>query len=304
MNTTDNTTLVTAIYDNDYNSLIGGRGRGIHHYDSSLRNISNLNLPIIIYVDKKDFEMVDSVISQYMQNYKLIVYDLQQFEYSNQFLEFKKTIMRNIILNDRNEILCYNKAYWVMDAIEKNYFKTNKFLWIDSGLTHHGIIPEKVGGVELLIKIQKNHYYPINQNNIFSPKLGSNINNIIKKDKLLFCALPFQGNSEKLHYIAEKFYNKTNLPIITNHLVGGIFGGYSEKFIKFFNEYRTIIKLFIDEKIHVLEEQIFSSMYIANPDLFDLKKFTTWYFYSPGERTSMLDKDGDSFYKIFTKIYE
>lgn len=297
------TTFVTGIYGYGLTDLFGGRGRGINFFDSSLRNIANLGFPLIIYSDPKDVDNITSYISRYCKQYKVIPWELERFEFHSIFSEYKKSIFNNITLNDRNETLCYSKAYWVKDAIEKNYFNSDCYFWIDSGLTHHGIIPEKVGGVELMQNIPSSQYYPQNPNNIFSPKLGNNIEAIVQNNKLLFCALPFQGCSSLIYKGITTLYNK-EFSSISEHLVGGIFGGKQDIFLEFFNHYRHILKYFIEKRIHVLEEPIFSCMNVTHPELFDLHRFYTWHFYAPGERCSYLTEEGNSFYKIFTKIYE
>jgi hypothetical protein len=298
------TTLVSAIYGHGISSLYGGRGRDIRFYNSSLKNIANLGLPLVIYADERDIPTIDYFLSGYHKNYKLIPSSLDEFEFSQQFLDYKSTILNQIDINDRNEILCYSKAYWVKDAIEKNFFDTENFLWIDSGLTHHGIIPEKVGGVELFVDIPSSQYYPENTNNIFTPTLGQKLSNTIKDDKLFFCALPWAGSSELIRSTIAEYSGKADLPYICEHLIGGIFGGKKEKFLEFFTVYRDVLRYFIEHKIHVLEEPIFSGLYSLLPNMFDIRRFYTWYFYSPGERTHVLEQEGDSFYKVFTKILE
>jgi len=297
-------TFVTAIYGYGLASLFGGRGRHIHFYNTSLKNIANLGMPIVIYTDEQNAQTVEQFVSPYMKNFKIIPQPLEWFEYSKEVLDYKQSIIKHISLNDRNEILCYCKAYWVKDAIEKNYFNTDRFLWIDSGLTHHGIIPEKVGGVELFANIPPEQYYPHNPNNIFNPTLGQKLSATLKQDKLLFCSQPWQGDGSLVRRTICDYYKNESYPPITNHLIGGMFGGYKDKFLEFFNIYRNVLKFFIDKHVHVLEEPIFSAIYIAHKELFDLREFYTWYFYSPGERTHVLDREGESFYKIFTKIYE
>jgi len=297
-------TLVSAIYSHGISSIYGGRGRDITFYNSSLKNIANLDLPLVMYTDNESLPFVEHCLSTYYKNYKVIPYELQQFEFHDRFLEFKSEIINGIDINDRNEILCYSKAYWVKDAIERNIFNTDKYLWIDSGLTHHGIIPEKAGGVELYVDIPSEQYYPQNQNNIFTPVLGQKLINTVKNDKLLFCSLPWAGSSQTIRNTMIEFSGSADFQHISDHLIGGIFGGNKNCFLKFFNVYRNVLEFFINKKIHVLEEPIFSGMYAAYPDMFDARKFSTWYFYSPGERTHVLTEEGDSFYKIFTRILE
>ncbi len=297
------TTFVTGIYGYGLTDLFGGRGRGIHFFDSSLRNIANLGFPLIIYTDPKDVDNITSYISRYCKQYKVIPWELERFEFHSVFSEYKKSIFNTITLNDRNETLCYSKAYWVKDAIEKNYFNSDCYFWIDSGLTHHGIIPERVGGVELMQNIPASQYHPLNSNNIFCPKLGNNIEATVQNNKLFFCSLPFQGCSSLIHRGVSTLYDK-EFPSISEHLVGGIFGGKQDVFLEFFKHYRHILSYFIEKHIHVLEEPIFSCMNVSHPEFFDLHKFYTWHFYAPRERCSYLAEEGDSFYKIFTKIYE
>jgi hypothetical protein len=294
-------TFVTAIYNHNINTIYGGRGRDINFFDSSLRNIANLNMPIVIYASHEDAPGIEGRVSAYMKNFKVVPHDISGFEFCEAALEFKKKILHRISLNDRNETLCLSKAYWINDTIEKNYFPSDKYLWIDSGLTHHGIIPEKVGGVELMRRIPPAHYYPDNLNNIFTPILGEKLCNSVLQDKLFFCALPFQGDSMQFQHIMSEYCQK-NLPVLTQHLIGGLFGGCKEPFQQFFQIYRDVLKYFLTKDVHFLEEQIFSTIYSVYPELFSLHKFYTWHFYVPGERCSMLDKDGDSFYKIFTRM--
>jgi hypothetical protein len=295
------TTLVTAMYGYGVNSIYGGRGRHIQFYNTSLKNINNLNLPIVIYTDNDNFKIVENYISQYMQNYKIIPYELSSFEFAEPFLNYKNSILSNIDLNDRNHILCYNKAYWVKDAIKNNYFNTEKFLWIDSGLTHHGIFPEKVGGVELLANIPESQYFPFNANNIFCPSLGNKLDQTLTPGKIFSCALQLQGGDYHLKHIIK---NSLNVDVVGvgDHIIGGIFGGYKDTFLDFFNKYHVVLKYCINNNIQILEEPIFSCLQAVYPELFDVHRFTTWYFYSPGERTHMCEEECDSFYKIFTRL--
>lgn len=303
--------LVSAIYSNGVDSIVGGRGRNIDFYISSMRNIANLGHPFVLYTEPENVEKSEILLSPYFKYLKVIPYNLSNFIYYNKFIDWKKNNVNfNTYLNDRNEILCFLKSFWVKDTIDNNFFSDlnndQYFLWIDSGLTHHGIFPEKIGGLELLIKYNDDNYYPINQNNIFNPDLGLKLKQYINSiDKLFFCSLDWQGDSSRIISCLYKhnLINNTNLNyFIKEHLIGGIFGGQRELFIQFFNKYANLLKLFIDEGVHVYEEQIFSALNYIQPDMLHREKFDTWWFHSPGEPNSFLDSDANSFYKIFTKI--
>jgi hypothetical protein len=296
------TTLVTAIYSYGVNSLYGGRGRGIYFYNSVLYAISLLNLPIIIFAPQHEINEILSYTNSYLKNCKIIPYELDEFLYAQQFLDHKKEIISGIELNDRNHLLCYNKLFWLNDIAQKNPFNTEKFLWIDCGLFHHGIFPEKFGGVELAIKISPDLYYPKHSNSILNPKLGNKLDSFIQKDEIFACCYPIQGDTLKHEYIIEKIYN--NKYHISKHVIGGIFGGFKKDIEIFLKQFNSLLKVCIDEKILLLEEPLFSCIAAVTPNLFNMQTFQQWWFYSPGERTSYLSEEGDSFYKIFKRIYD
>lgn len=302
--------LVSAIYSNGVESIIGGRGRNIDFYLSSMRNIANLGLPFVLYTEPENVNKSYDLLSPFFQNLKIIPYELSNFIYYDKFIDWKiKNLNFNNYLNDRNEILCYLKSFWVKDTIENNFFSDinidQQYMWIDSGLTHHGIFPERVGGVELLVKYNDLVYYPNNQLNIFSPILGSKLQKYTQElSKLFFCSLDWQGDCSRILTCLHK-HNLTNkTEYIKEHLIGGIFGGKKQLFLDFFQQYYSLLDMFINEGIHLYEEQIFSALNFIDPELLHRERFNTWWFYSPGEPNSFLSSEQNSFYKIFTRIAE
>jgi len=298
-------TFVTCIYSNNPNSIIGGRGRDLSFFLPSLINISKLGFPLVLYTSPHLVERTfESLNGYFTAGLKVIGYDLEKFKHFDKFINWKKeNIDFKHHTNDRNEILCYSKVYWLKFASENNFFNDDTFMWIDAGLTHHGIFPEAKGGVELLSKQLSSFYYPDNINNIFTPTLGNNLLKRIKEDKMFFCVTPWQGYNDTFHKFLNKHFNKKIEDIRLNkHLVAGIFGGKIGTINNFFEKYEVFLENIINDGIYCLEEQIYSVMYIMYPELFDYEFFETWWFYSPGERCSYLFTEGDSFYKIFERI--
>ena len=115
-------TFVTAIYSHNINTIYGGRGRDISFFDSSLRNIANLNCPIVIYASHEDAPIIERRVSTYMKDFKVVPHHISGFEFCDAALEFKKRILKKITLNDRNETLCFSKAYWVTILLKKIIF--------------------------------------------------------------------------------------------------------------------------------------------------------------------------------------
>ena len=297
--------LVSAIYNNGVDTVIGGRGRDISFYYSTLRNLGNLEVPYVLYCDPLNVEKYTEILANIFKKFYVFGVKLEDFIFYQEFITWKETFWKNIYLNDRNEILCYKKFYFLKDIISKKIFsETERYFWIDSGLTHHGIIPEKVGGVELLTNPGADIYYPFNKNNIFTPTLGKKLEEHIPHNKFLFCGHPLNYSiDERLIEIASSVLNAPLAPP-TYHIIGGIFGGSVELIEKHFIKYEQILKEVINNKIHVLEEPILTVLYPHIQEDIILETFSNWWFYSPGERNSFLTEEADSFYKIFTRIYE
>lgn len=297
--------LVSAIYNNNHASVIGGRGRCIEFYKSTLRNIANLNVPFVLYCAPDNVDIYRDTLTPFFNKIHVFGYSLESFKYFNKFINWKETFWKDISLNDRNEILCYSKIFFLQSTIEKNLFNpTERYFWIDSGLPHHGIFPEKIGGVELLTNPPNSVYFPHNKQNIFNPTLAENIESIIPKDKLFFCGHPvnYSVDSRLIETACSVF--KVEPYYIDYHLIGGMFGGGIDILNKYITFYDTLLSSVIDNKIHLLEEPVFSALYPILHEYIHLETFSTWWYFSPGERNSFLNAEGDSFYKIFTKFYD
>ena len=297
-------TFVSAIFDTGPSSLLGGRGWDISYYLPSLINIAHLGAPIVLYCPRKDVDAISGALDEHFRDWRVVPFELSRFDYYDSFLDWKETYWQDLPINDRNEVLCFLKSYWVQHAIGLDPFAHETFYWIDAGLTHQGIFPRRVGGVELLVDFPPSHYYPRNRKNIFHPGLGAALAEAAPNGKLFFCALPFtEGGTCRREVYEPVVAAKYGMPVeevcIKDHLVGGLFGGHKQDLAAFHRLYAELLKEFIDTRTFTREEQVFSGLNAVFPKLFSLRRFATWWFYSPGEPTSYLKEEGDSFYKIF-----
>jgi len=298
-------TFVTAIYDSGPDSLLGGRGWNIDYYLPSLINIANLGAPIVLFCAPQDVDRIEDAIAPYFCDCRVVPWALEQFEHFAAFVAWKRTYRSSLALNNRNEVLCFLKSWWVQQAIVDNPFGHDLFFWIDAGLTHHGIFPERLGGVELRINHPASRYHPQNKNNIFTPALGEALAQSVTPGRVSFCALPSANQARRAAYeqiIAPRTSTPDQSVSITDHLVGGLFGGYRSDVARVHQHYAEVLKTFIDTRTYTLEEQVFSSVHALHPELFALQRFDTWHFFAPGERTGYLPTEGNSFYKIFTNL--
>ncbi len=298
-------TFVTAIYDSGPDSMLGGRGWGIRFYLPSLINIAKLGASMVVYCPAKDAAQIEASIAPWCHQLRVIPYELSRFEYYDEFMAWKRAHRDQLEATNRNEVLCFLKSYWLLETAEANPFGHQHFLWIDAGLTHHGIFPERIGGVELLVTQPTTHYYPSNPANIFTPALGRALVQWVRPGRVSFCAMPFLRRDHAPEYArvtAETFDRPVGSLYIADHLVGGLFGGHVEDIRAMHEPYRRLLHAFIRAGRRTLEEQVFSSLQVVHPELFALQRFTTWHFHSPGEPNSFRETEGDSFHLIFTDL--
>jgi len=300
-------TFVTAIYGYGPGSIFGGRGWNLQYYIPSLINIANLGAPIVVFCEPADVRAIDDEIRPHFSDCQVIPYEFSQFEHFEKFMQFKKSIWKEMKVKDRNEMLGYLKSYWLTQVVNENPFGHDRYFWIDSGLSNHGIFPRRVGGVELLATFPPSHYHPRNRSSIFTPTLGNAIWRSVPKGKVFFCSHPFTGhpNREALESLSAVQAGKPREQLrIQDHLVAGIFGGHRTDVRTFHRLYAELLQHVIETRTYCLEEMVFSCVGAVHPELIHQHRFRTWYFHSPGEVTSYLSEEGDSFYKIFLRLLE
>jgi hypothetical protein len=299
-------TFVTAVYRSDPSSLLGGRGWDINTYLPSLINIGQLGVPVVVYCPTADVERIQDAIRPYFISARVEPFELSAFEFFEEVVTWKEEYVDEIKLNDRNEVLCFLKSYWLQQTINANPFGHDTFFWIDAGLSHHGIFPERVGGVELRRTHPPERYHPLHANTIFTPALADALKAEVTESQVMFCAMPFNPGypgTERYLQLAERFSGRPAGSVrIEKHLVGGIFGGSVGAVRRLHEEYGALLAEFISSRTRTLEEQVFSTLYAIHPELFRLEEFDVWHFHSPGERTSYLPAEGESFYKIFVRL--
>lgn len=295
-------TFVSAIYDSGPSSLLGGRGWNIQFYLPSLINIGRMGAPLVLFCAPHDVDRIEAAIAPYFCDCRVVPYELEQFDYFEPFLAWKRTYWKNLQINDRNEVLCFLKSWWLQRAIADNPFGHDLFFWIDAGLTHHGLFPRRLGGVELLVTYPPSHYHPDNPLTLFTPALGAALTRAVAPGTVLFCAQPFSNPATRAAFEAVVAPLAGAPARITDHLVGGLFGGRRADVTRVHGVYVEVLKRCIATRTYTLEEQVFSGVHALHPELFSLQRFDTWQYFAPGERLSRLPAEGNSFYKIFTRL--
>lgn len=300
----DSATFVTAIYSSGPDSVLGGRGRGLAFYVPTLRNLASFGSPLVVFASAVDVPSIREALGPMFPRLEVIPFELSEFEFFQPFLSSKATYRDSLRINDRNEVLCFLKSYWLARVSAQKPWGSAHTYWIDAGLFHHGIFPERVGGVEQLAPASPDRFYPLNQQNIFAPRLREAIVDATPRGRLFCCAMTTAHAMFSAEHLAALTGAEPGAPVLSirEHVVGGIFGGHDEDVQRFFIEFRRLLHRAIALHAYTLEEQLFSVMHAMHPDWFATQRFDTWYFYAPGEPCGVLEADAESFFKIFTRL--
>lgn len=286
--------FITSIYSNLYGTEFGGRPSRKSHYRWSLMSLLKMtNADFTCYTSKDEYaELYDFFHNQHnisKQQLNIVVFDLKENDTKEIINKWKNVETAKV--SDRCVEIQYMKVYWFLrEDLSYDYY-----YWIDAGLSHCGLIPNKYltpGGQE------NRQYY---ESTLFS---NTFLNNLIEisEDKFLMIGKEnsrnyWDGTVNQIHY------NNYNSSI---HVIGGMFGGKKElwsKFVLWFTKY--IYQVTEHDKRLYFEENIFSLMCQNHSEFFKLMEFDTWWH--ENERIAGLDilehlKNNKSFYKILEEI--
>lgn len=136
-------TIVTSLYDIDRQNL---DGRNWNQYLTWFAQTLRLNSPMVIFVDDDNLiNLINDIRSNlptqivqlplessyYYQFKEQIEKVLNSENYKNKVTGNKRIECRSSLYN----IVQYSKFFWVEKAIEMNFFSTDRYLWLDAGIS-------------------------------------------------------------------------------------------------------------------------------------------------------------------------
>lgn len=285
--------FVTTIYSNLYGTEFGGRPSRKEHYRYSLLSLMRMNNADFVCYTSND-ELNELEIFFYTQHniskdkLKFKTFELKNSKHTETYSIYKD--INSIKKGDRCFEIQYNKFFWSLDeCTDYDYI-----YWIDAGLCHCGIIPDK--------HLINNHSYQRYFNSNFFD--NNFLDKIIKKseNRILLIAKSNMGSNFWSNTLPLEYYKNYNSDY---HIIGGIFGGKKENvknFIKMFEN--VFLNVLTKEQKLYSEEQIMSLIYTDNKDLFNPFYFDTWLH----EDNITKDYPNDylninkSFYKVLQEI--
>lgn len=136
-------TLVTALYD--INRETNGDGRSFDEYLSWFSQTLQIPSPMVIFVPDNLVSFVSEhrkdlptkIISQELNEvpYYFLNDKIQKILDSQEYLNKIGSPNRVECKNSLYNIIIFSKFQWVKNAVQKNYFNTELFMWMDAGLS-------------------------------------------------------------------------------------------------------------------------------------------------------------------------
>lgn len=264
------TTFVTCIYYDLYHTEFNGRSSRELHYMYSLRNILNTNANVKLYTSQSHVDNIKQFIGKsHNTNVDIVVQELTDTKYFDFLKDYKKD---RALDPERCYEIMYSKTEWLKQAITDNTFNSECFYWIDAGLSHHGLFPQKFRRNDT----GDNQYDMWYNYNLFNDKFVDRV--LTPVENKLFSICIEQYNLVQYYYVKELFNKERVYPY---HFIGGIFGGYADTALWFCDIFKQRLDKAFELKMLLTEEQIYTSILHDNIEKFDIKTFNTWYYEDP-----------------------
>jgi hypothetical protein len=189
----------------------------------------------IVFIENDYVELVKSISGP---NTTIIPFEKNELEFWDEItkIDLKLPAFRNQEKDTKEYMhLMTNKSYFCQKAIEINPYQTEKFVWLDFGITH--ILKNEF----LLANLLKDNYE-------------------FELEKIRIGGIWDSETANKIN----------NFKQINWFFAGGVFGGYSKDLLKFQELVKNEFKHNLSQKIIVWEVNLWYQIYQKRPEFFDV----------------------------------
>lgn len=277
--------LVTCVYNNLYESQIGGRHGRTTHYTKSLATIAKMNQDIVVYTSEEDKKIL--LENETIKNYdkiRFIIFDLYS-DKNHQYYQKRKNELGQT-KSDRCYEIMHNKVFWMNNHTNEGY---KNIYWIDAGLSYGALFPSRFRG--------STTYETYFENSLFTPKVFDNLDEIKNKVVIL-------GGNQTHHTFDASYSYLFETPIKyveRYHIIGGFFGGDNESIKIFSSRYSDVLNRMIHLNILEREEQLLTLLFNKYDSDFHLIEFSTWH-HEESDMAKYNKPNEKYFYKIFEDL--
>ena len=192
------TRIVSCVYYSDRDGIIGGRSWPEDYYKWTLFNIFNIGLPVTLFCSPAPGvkERVQQIVDNCKQNVnpqinvEILLHDMLSHPRAVDIINNRSAILDKMRVDKatnphgvywtRNEVICHTKLMFVKKVFE-HYQDIENVVWLDAGITHWGLTPRSVGGMEINGGAHTfKDFYPNTENNVFRPSLGAGFERLMQ----------------------------------------------------------------------------------------------------------------------------
>jgi hypothetical protein len=284
--------FITCIYGDLYGTELGGRPSRFGHYLNSLLSLLKMtDADFVCYtstreIDKlKNFFYVENNISEDKLKFELS--NLRTTRYESLLQKYKN--YESAKTSDRCFEIQYQKFSWWWNE-DKKY---DYYYWIDAGLSHSGLIPNKY----LSVENGPSRFY---ESPLFNNDFLKNLKEF-SGDKFFLIGKDNDRNFWS-QTVDPKWYTNYDRNI---HIIGGLFGGKKELWDTLVPMFENYVDTIIEVDKRPFPEELFMTlMYYNHPEYFVRKHFDTWWCRdnAPRETPDSYFVENKSFYKILEEL--
>jgi hypothetical protein len=289
------TKIVTALYTDSTTKTAPYFGHVVlareERYFHSLRTLNNMDTEIICYCNETQYEQIVNHINTFnLNNVTVKISNLWDSKYAQRMKEIKEKDER---FNFYHEI-DWNKIY----LLEKEYDESYDYIyWIDVGLSHHGLFPNRFHPNSELISGMSYDYNTYSFTKIFKQDFINGLN-LFLEDSLLTI-----NNNTIFHPVSDLNEILEDTIYYNGLTVGGILGGHISKLRWFTETFNTLGEKSLDKNFILNHEPIISYIKEKTPENFKSFNFDTWY-HEDSHNIPDYVKGMVSFSNFFDLIYD
>ena len=283
-----NTAISMVCYTDLYKTEFGGRQNPQFRYHLGFESLLKIDAEFIVYTWNKDIDKLYNIAkSKYgsdstrLNRVHIIEFDLYKSPLYDQIVNIRKKEPKKSF---RSIDVQYAKFITLNDTIKN--FPHEYTYYIDIGLSSTALFPNKY-------ITNKKGMYQYSEVSLFNNKWLNNVNELSSNGKVTVFKM---DNSPEFH-VESRIVRSKYL------IIGGMFGGKTQKTQKFSNDVLSEFDQYVKEKNKLpLEESIMTKIHTENRDNFNDIAFQVWNHEDSGEVFERMIRGKKMFYNTFEEL--
>ncbi len=260
-------TLVTGIFDvgrgSPWKFLGSGFRRNFEFYTKSLKCILEFDLPMVVYIEKKNESLVREARGG--RPTRIVVInreDLEDFPFYEEIQRIRtskawRSQAKWLGNSPQGQLALYNplvlsKLYWLHEESQLNVFRTPYFVWLDGGILSH---------------------FSRSLRNAMNEKVFNHLTVFL--DKFFVLTYPYHQNTEIHGFERQACARYCRTDFVDRVCRGGLLGGSRASVEKVFALYDAMLRETLRNGFMGTEESILTILSFRFPELFHVEPLPT-----------------------------